>query len=69
MYRREVGRDEFILREALSFRTAVMPQSLDLMIVIKVMINEVNSISCLVEALQFWYKNQVMSSYLRFMSS
>jgi len=49
MYSREAGYYEFMLNEASSFGTAVMPRSSGLMIVIKVMINEVNNISNIVE--------------------
>jgi len=43
--------------EALSFGMAVRPWSSGLMIVIKVMINEVNSVSYIVGALQFLYQS------------
>jgi len=64
-----------MLNEALSFGMAVIPWSSSLMIVIKVIINEVNSVTSSVGALQFWYQSKgyeflakVMSPYLRFMS-
>jgi len=53
MYIRETGDDWFMLSAALSFGTEVTPESSGLMIVIKVMINEVNNISYIVGALQF----------------
>jgi len=58
MYSREAGYYEFMLSEALSFGTAVTCWSLGLMIVIKVMINEVNSVSYTAGALQFWYYSE-----------
>jgi len=42
---------------ALSFGTAVMPWSLDLIMVIKVMINKVNSVACGVGVPQLWYQS------------
>jgi len=51
MHIREVGYDGFLLIESLSFETAVTPSSSGLITVIKVIINEVNSVACTVEAL------------------
>ena len=56
MYSREAGCDELILSENLSFGTVVTPQSSGLMVVIKVMINEVNSVSYPVGALQYYFQ-------------
>ena len=51
MYNTEAGYDWLMLSEALSFETAAMPLSSGLMVVIKVMINEVNSVPCTVGVL------------------
>ena len=65
MYSREAGYYEFVLVETLSFGTAVTPWALGLMVVIKVKINELNSVSYTVRALKFWYQSKVMTSELR----
>ena len=55
IYSWKAGNDWFMLNKALSFGTMVMPWSLGLTIVIKVMINKIHNVACTVEALQFWY--------------
>ena len=49
---REAGYVGFLLSEVLSFGTTLTRWSSNLMVVIKVMINEVNSIAYIVAALQ-----------------
>jgi len=59
MYSRQAGRDEFVLSEALSFWTA---RSSDLMIVIKLMINEVSNLSCTVGTLHLLLFSSILFS-------
>jgi len=52
MYIRKEGYDRFLLRVALSFGTTIKPWSSKLMVVIKAMINEINSVAYMVGELQ-----------------
>jgi len=57
MYMRETVSNRIMVSEALSFGMTVIPLSSNLMIVIKVIINEVNSVARTVGVLQFWYQS------------
>jgi len=52
MYLKEIGYDLFMLSEALFFGMAVTPSSLSFMVVIKVLINELNSAAYMVGLLR-----------------
>jgi len=48
MYMTETGSNRIMVSVALSFGETVTPRSSNLMLIIKVMINEVNSVACIV---------------------
>jgi len=53
---------------ALSFKAAVAPQLLDLSVVVKLTIKEMNSETCTLVVLQIWYQSEVMISVMRYWS-